>query len=86
MEINTIFQSYYSDLFTSESPKDSCVMQDYFSNLEIHTIIPNQKSEIEKSIQHTEIMHAINSVQRVTFLVATLLNFLKIDHSCPFTL
>lgn len=62
-EINNTFKSYYSDLYTCESPEDGSTMQDFFTNLDTPTISPDQKSETDRPLQLGELTHSIKAMQ-----------------------
>ena len=63
MEINSVFKSYYSSLYTSESPDNSDVMVEFLDNLEIPTIESTLAEQIDAPVTLDEIIRSIKSLQ-----------------------
>lgn len=62
-EINSVFQEYYINLYTSSSPHSED-MRDFFRGLNIPSLSPNQISDLDKPISQQEIIDAIKSLQK----------------------
>lgn len=62
-EINKTFETFYSDLYSSESPKDNTDMLKFLNDLEFPTISHTQKGELDEPLLLQEIIDSIRSVQ-----------------------
>lgn len=61
--INTIFKSYYSSLYESESPPDPAEMTSFFENLSAPTVDPDVADGLDAPFSLQEIAAAIKSIQ-----------------------
>lgn len=50
VEINYTFKAYYSQLYTSEFPKDTLTMTTFFENLNVPTISHDQKNKLDEPV------------------------------------
>lgn len=62
-EINSIFQKFYSDLYTSEFPYDDSLMSTFLANVKLPSVKQDQKSNLDKPLQLQEIEDSIKAMQ-----------------------
>ena len=62
-EINSTFQKFYSDLYTSEFPHDETLMSTFLANVNLHSVKQDQKSNLDKPLQLQEIKDSIKAMQ-----------------------
>uniref|UniRef100_A0A3Q3ENM7 Reverse transcriptase domain-containing protein n=1 Tax=Kryptolebias marmoratus TaxID=37003 RepID=A0A3Q3ENM7_KRYMA len=61
--INSVFQSFYSLLFKSESPADSSEMNQFLDGLKFPVITPDVAEELDAPLTREEIVAAMKSMQ-----------------------
>lgn len=61
-EINNTFKSYYSQLYSSEMPRNITTMDTFFANLNTPTLNSEQKLNLDKAIELSEIKDAIYKI------------------------
>ena len=62
-EINSIFASYYSNLYQSEPPANNTILANFLDNIDIPTIDPRIKEELEKPIMLEEFISCLKLIQ-----------------------
>lgn len=63
LRINNIFKDFYSDLYSSESLKDTSLFHNFFLNLEVPTLSSDQKEFLDEPIELREVSSAISAMQ-----------------------
>lgn len=63
LKINDIFRDFYSDLYESESLKNTSLFQKFFKNLKVPTLSSNQKEYLDEPIELREVSTAISAMQ-----------------------
>ena len=61
IKINTSFNSFYRQLYESESPGDETQMDAFFQKLDLPTISPNYNQTLDAPLTLAEIKEAISS-------------------------
>lgn len=62
-EINNVFKDYYCKLYTSNNSSNLNAMQDFFKDLRIPSLSPDQVSNLDKPFTQREITEAIKWLQ-----------------------
>lgn len=62
-EINNTFATFYSTLYTSEFPSDVTNMNSFLDNLELPTIEPGDREELDRPLKQLEITAAIGDMR-----------------------
>jgi len=60
-EMNSTFQKFYSDLYTSEFPHDDTLMSTFLANVNLLSVKQDQNSNQDKPLQLQEIEDSIKS-------------------------
>lgn len=63
LKINDIFRDFYSDLYKSESLKNTSLFQIFFKNLKVPTLSSNQKEYLDEPLELREVSAAISAMQ-----------------------
>ena len=76
-EINNVFKSFYTTLYTSESKGDHHLIDDFLDKLQIPTIEANHKVILEESFSLTDLMLAQKACRalKLPALMGSPLNF-----------
>lgn len=62
-EINNTFKNYYIKLYTSDSPRDPSLLDNFFDGLDIPSITSEQRDSLEDPVTKEEIIQVINNLQ-----------------------
>lgn len=63
LKINSRFQTFYQSLYTSDSPVDPSVLEDFFGTLRVPCVDPGMAAGLEEDLSVAEIASAIGSMQ-----------------------
>lgn len=63
LKINNIFMNFYSNLYTSETPKDQSKLVEFFDKINVPTISSEHKKDLDHPLQLQEIFDAISALQ-----------------------
>lgn len=62
-DINNIFASFYSTLYTSEFPSDITNMEGFLNNLEVPVLEPGDVAVLDQTLEQREIIEAIRAMR-----------------------